>query len=233
MTELVEAEIDDRPVPGSIARLAGRYPWPIQDSLRTANDLANLSRYEGDYADLALELEKLVGGVIGLSELGELQFTPDTGAKPIGIHLTSSVVKSLTGLVFFFRHQAHAGNLLMIDEPELNLHPDNQRKLARILARAVNRGLRLIMSTHSDYILREFNNLILLSSDAEAVKEIRDRHGYKETELLAPEKLGVYLFRSESAEEVKVTKDGFAVQTIEDEINRLNQISQEIYAALL
>ena len=142
------------------------------------------------------------------------------------------MVKSLAPLVFYLRHLAREGDLLMIDEPELNLHPDNQRKVARVLAKANNRGLKLMMSTHSDYLLREINNLILLSRDTKQVREVREKLGYTESELLAPEKVGVYLFKESGAEAVPVTEEGFEVSTIEEEINRMNAVSQQIYAAL-
>lgn len=214
-------------------RQVGRYSWPIEDSVTTANNLSALAKRQSKFADLATELEALLGGTVQLSDDGEFRFSfkerPET---PIGVHLSSSVVKSLVSLVFFFRHRARNGDVLMIDEPESNLHPDNQRRVTRILAKAVNRGLRVIMSTHSDYVLREINNLILLGHDTDAIKLIREKHGYSTTELLAPEKVGPYLFRNGGCESIPVTDDGFEVKTIEDEINRLNEISQDIYAAL-
>ncbi len=218
----------------SALRQVGRYPWPIEDSLATASNLSSHSKGESNFADLAVELETLLGGAVTLSTDGEFRFATNQHANaPIAIHLSSSVVKSLVSLVFFLRHQARAGNVLMIDEPELNLHPDNQRLVTRILAKAVNRGLRVIMSTHSDYILREINNLILLSRDNDEIKALRENYGYSETELLSPEKVGPYLFRNGGCEAIPVTEDGFTVKTIEDEINKLNEISQAIYAALL
>jgi hypothetical protein len=217
---------------GVAARDVGRYPWPIQDSLRAANDIVYTARQESEFADLAIELETLLGGAVTSSKDGAVGFKPMNGPGEIGIHLTSSVVKSLVSLVFFLRHSAQKGNLLMIDEPELNLHPDNQRKIARVLVKAVNRGLRLIMSTHSDYFLRELNNLIILSRDTKPIREIRAKHGYADSELLAPAKVGVYLFKDGTAADIPVTEDGFEVQSIEDEINRMNAMSQEIYAAI-
>ena len=217
---------------GVATRDVGRYPWPIQDSLRAANDLVYTARQESEFADLASELETLLGGAVTSSKDGAVGFKPTNGPAEIGIHLTSSVVKSLASLVFYLRHSAHKGNLLMIDEPELNLHPDNQRKIARVLVKAVNRGLRLIMSTHSDYFLRELNNLIILSRDTTAIREVRAKHGYTESEMLAPAKVGVYLFKDGTAADIPVTEDGFEVQSIEDEINRMNAMSQEIYAAI-
>jgi hypothetical protein len=228
----VEAELDTGTEPASITRDVGRYPWPIQDNLRMANDLPFLARQESDFADLAIEVESLLGGAVELSKEGAVGFRPTGKSPTIGIHLTSSVVKSLVRLVFFFRHLAEKGDLLMIDEPELNLHPDNQRKVARVLAKAVNRGLRMIMSTHSDYVLREFNNLIILSQDSKPIRDLRAKYGYSDSELLAPSKVGVYLFRGGTAEAVQVAEDGFEVMTIEDEINRINAISQEIYATI-
>jgi AAA15 family ATPase/GTPase len=195
-------------------------------------DLAYTAKQESEFADLAIELETLLGGAVTSSKDGAVGFRPTNGPAEIGIHLTSSVVKSLVSLVFYLRHRARKGNLLMIDEPELNLHPDNQRKIARVLVKAVNRGLRLIMSTHSDYFLRELNNLIILSRDTNPIREIRAKHGYTDSELLAPAKVGVYLFKDGTAADIPVTEDGFEVQSIEDEINRMNAMSQEIYAAI-
>ncbi len=231
----VEAQLDTELTPDaliSITRDVGRYPWPIQDSLLVANDLVYWAKQESDFSSLAVELETLLGGAVGVSKEGAIGFRPTGKTSAIGIHLTSSIVKSLVSLVFYLRHRAQKGDLLMIDEPELNLHPDNQRQIARVLAKAANRGLRLIMSTHSDYFLRELNNLVILSRDTPALREIRDRHGYTEGELLTPDKLGVYLFKDGTAINVPVEEGGFEVQTIEDEINKMNALSQEIFAAL-
>ena len=51
----------------------------------------------------------------------------------------------------------------MVDEPELNLHPENQRRMARLFARLVNVGVKVFVTTHSDYIVKELNTLILLN----------------------------------------------------------------------
>jgi predicted ATPase len=42
------------------------------------------------------------------------------------LHFTSSTVKTLFSLVFYLQHLAKPGDYLMIDEPELSLHPDNR-----------------------------------------------------------------------------------------------------------
>ena len=80
----------------------------------------------------------------------------------------------------------------MIDEPELNIHPENQRKIARLLASLVNAGLNVVISTHSDYIIREFNSLIMLNLDTD--KKLRKEHKYRDDEILQVEQVGAYLF---------------------------------------
>jgi predicted ATPase len=50
--------------------------------------------------------------------------------------------------------------LLILDEPDSHLHPDNQRKLARLLNElALSQGFQVLISTHSRHLLDEFGAL--------------------------------------------------------------------------
>lgn len=223
-------------VGAAVTRSVERYPRAIRDALHDAVRLDAYSRQTTPFSDLADELEMTVlGGRIMVSQDNVLEFTPgrsDSGPR-LRIQQTASVVKSLASLVFYFRHRARGDERLIIDEPELNLHPDNQRKVARVLAKAVNRGIQVIMSTHSDYMIREFNNLIMLSQDSDAARGLRDELGYQPEMTLRPERLGVYLFGADGlCTELPVSETGFEVKTIDDEIHRLNQEVQTIYSRL-
>lgn len=55
----------------------------------------------------------------------------------------------------------------MIDEPELNLHPSNQRLVARLIAKMVNKGLKIVVSATYMIILRELNSLIRLQNQGD------------------------------------------------------------------
>jgi hypothetical protein len=243
-TELVDELLERAASPGTedaeaaldlLRKRAQRYPLPIRASLRMAMDLERASREHSEFADLAADIERaIMGGKVTLSEYGQIAFAPDSAPETrIGVHVTASVVKSLSSLVFHLRHQAREGERLIIDEPELNLHPDNQRKMARLLVKAVNRGLRIMVSTHSDYLIRELNNLVMLSQPGEAIARVRGELGYSDSELLAPDKLGVYFFEGGTNRAVPVDQRGFEIETIEAEIDRMNETSQTIYAALL
>jgi len=91
----------------------------------------------------------------------------------------------------------------MVDEPELNLHPENQRRVARLFASLVNLGVRVFITTHSDYIIKELNTLIMLNHDKPHLKRIAEREGYKSRELITADKIRVYI-----AETAMVKLDG-------------------------
>ncbi|PAU40817.1 hypothetical protein CKF46_30555 [Klebsiella pneumoniae] len=80
---------------------------------------------------------------------------------------------------------------LIIDEPELNLHPHNQIKMAELLVRLSNCGVKIIITTHSDYIVKEINNRIMASQlkDKSRLTEL----GYKEADLIFRQRLMVLL----------------------------------------
>jgi hypothetical protein len=61
----------------------------------------------------------------------------------------SAVLPVLVALV-----QADPGQLVYIEQPELHLHPRAQIKLAELVAGAANRGVRVLIETHSSLLLR-------------------------------------------------------------------------------
>lgn len=61
----------------------------------------------------------------------------------------SNVLPVLVALI-----QADPGQLVYIEQPELHLHPRAQLKLAQLLVGAANRGVRLVIETHSALLLR-------------------------------------------------------------------------------
>jgi hypothetical protein len=50
--------------------------------------------------------------------------------------------------------QADSGQLVYAEQPELHLHPRAQWRLAQLLAQAANRGVRLVIETHSSLLLQ-------------------------------------------------------------------------------
>ncbi|MCY4225507.1 MAG: AAA family ATPase [Bacteroidetes bacterium] len=120
-------------------------------------------------------------------------FKPMSNGTTLTMGESSGVVRSMLDVSFYLRHIAKPGDLLMIDEPELYLHPENQRKFARLFALLTHFGIQVMITTHSDYFIREFNTLIMLHEDKPYLKRIADREGYSEEELLDKDKIRAYV----------------------------------------
>jgi len=218
------------------SRRINRYPRSIRDHLEIAEDLANLAKNTSEFNKLAEELEtEILGGKIHISQYGDLSYQPSSAQNiALGMELSSSTVGSLSSLVFYLRHLAKKGDTLIIDEPELSLHPDNQRLIARFFGRLINAGFKLIISTHSDYIVREINNLIMLSKKSRKTAGLRKKYGYTQAQVLQPQQVGAYLFKrgEPSPISIEVSETGLEISTIDEVVADLNQSSQDIYFSL-
>ena len=217
--------------------MLSRYALPVADYIDWLNSMTEIQRSKSE--EFHPHAESLKRGLVRGSysvdrSTGNIEFKPYQARRDgrrmtaMGLHMTSSVVKSLFGLWFYLEHQAKPGDILMIDEPELNIHPENQRKIARLLAGLVNAGLNVVISTHSDYIIREFNSLIILNLDTD--KKLRKEHEYQDDEILRVEQVGAYLFDKQTIIPFQVTDDdGIYVTTFDDVISDLNKANNDIY----
>lgn len=128
-------------------------------------------------------------------------------------------------------HLAKEGETLIVDEPELNLHPNNQRKIARILSMIANRGVKVIASTHSDYFIREINNLIMLNTDFKSKKIMLEKYKeYDKSMFISSKEVSTYSFCKNTIEEMEIDeKEGIIAKTFDSVINDLNSVSDDIY----
>ena len=160
---------------------------------RGSNDLLN---------EIAKYLEQdTLAGQIGAKEPApggypEFVYRPHETEQDMSLNRTSSMVSELSPVVLFLRSGVSPGATLIIEEPEAHLHPAAQTQIAVALARMVRAGLRVMVTTHSDWLLQEFANLMREG-------ELRERAGESENEehlpsFLRPGEAGVWLFRSEN-----------------------------------
>jgi predicted ATPase len=220
-----------------------RYPLPIKDGLMIADDLAEIKKTTSKFYDFAIEIENdLLHGKVQISSDGELQFKPDKAPKKVlPIHMTASIIKSLSSIVIYLKHIAHKNDLIIIDEPEINLHPDNQIILTRLFARLINKGFRLLISTHSDYVVREINNLIMLSSDKNELQILKKQYDYIDDEYISKEDIGVYYFnyplkqrgnKQVQVENLIIDDSGFEIPSVDITIDHQNKIAEELFYTL-
>ena len=216
-----------------------RYPFPIQVGLERADGLVEYKKTSSPFSRFSSFMESnLLHGKVQVSNEGEIQFKPSKSARTVlPIQMTASVVKTLSSLDLYLKHMAAINDLIIIDEPEINLHPDNQIQVARLLVRLMNSGFRIIVSTHSDYIVREINNMVMMSrKDTKVVQDLIERGIYTENDYVNPVDLGVYYFnyknsscKSITIQRLKVEESGFSVKSIDSTIDEQNSLAEELY----
>ncbi|WP_457747143.1 AAA family ATPase, partial [Sulfurimonas sp.] len=195
--------------------MVSKYPQPIADYIEFLNNTSTLKKHKSPLRDLNDKLHhKIVRGKYNIDRDGSISFLPykkyfqgNNFQTKIDLHLSSSTVKTFFSLEFYLEHIAKEDSYLIIDEPELNLHPDNQRNIARLIAQMVNRGVNVILSTHSDYIVREFNNLIMLNSDFDDKNKLLDKYGYEKEELLNFKYVQAYLIDDGVVSNMDITEE--------------------------
>ncbi|WP_054855351.1 AAA family ATPase [Vulcanisaeta sp. JCM 16161] len=113
----------------------------------------------------------------------------------------SGVRESLLPLLSLINEK---GKVVIIEEPEAHLHPRAITRLARVIARAVNMGKQVILSTHNDYLLYELSNLIEAS---ELSDDELKRRGLGRGDVLSPDRVAVYLVRAEPGRDYSVLEE--------------------------
>ena len=175
----------------------GGYALPVEHNVQFVNRFGNLdgktSQLIKDNPQLTTDFEKIAGGSYIANKDGTTHFVPSGSKAKLRLGEASSAVRSLIVFWYWLKAEASAGDMLVIDEPELNLHPENQRAFARLLAKLVNLGVKVLLTTHSDTMVREFNTLMMLSRNLPHMQAVRTRFSYANDEQLSPEKVVLYI----------------------------------------
>lgn len=173
------------------------------------------------YQKLADErLKNIIPGEIMVDFFGLAVYVEN--GVPVPYHLTASGIKALTGLDIFLRYSMWIPTryTIFIDEPELHLHADAQIEFAKLMARMVNAGIQLVVSTHSELIVRQLNQQLYINR-TEAKENTAewgkfcDKFDYTEEDLLTPEQVAVYFFHDGKCDDLPVSQNGFEIPTIE------------------
>ena len=135
----------------------------------------------------------------------ELLYHPAENVS-LELKVSSSMVTGLTLLVHL-RSRARPGQLIVIDEPEMSLHPAAQVELTEFFGMLVNAGLNILITTHSPYIVDHISNLIR-ANDHPDKEKVKDYFYLKQTTSFLPkDKVSVYLFESDKVTDI-LKEDG-------------------------
>ncbi|NOQ06090.1 AAA family ATPase [Acinetobacter baumannii] len=221
------------------------YASPIEDNLRFLDQVDNLNRrkrkknFLDENPDVLDAFKKITSGSYKIQETTrDMIFCPNA-IKDENVELrigeSSTSVRSLLMIWYWLHFMAQRNQILMIDEPELNLHPKNQRLFSRFIALLVKKGIKVFITTHSDYIIRELNNLILMNHNAAHMEAVKEKNGYESWEDLDPKKVNVYVTKFDhnkkciQLENVVVDPiKGININSFDDEIIKLNNIQDAL-----
>ncbi|WGK69517.1 AAA family ATPase [Candidatus Haliotispira prima] len=219
------------------------FSLPIGDNVRYVQGLPEKESKEGK-----LWQEHKAGILRNFSRISPAEYKWDSRKEQfdyqispvdkIPLHAASSMARELADLYFYLRHDAAPGQLLMIDEPESHLTPRNQMLMVELLAYLSNIGLKVCITTHSDFIVRELNNLIMAR---ELGKQNRQQSIYLDENCLSKEKISAYVtkeIKSRSKaplfelEEVRPGTYGLAFDLFDDAIEEQGQNTNALYEQL-
>lgn len=137
----------------------------------------------------------------------------------------ASSIKELAPFTLFVNKYSTKGASFLFEEPEAHLHPNRQVKVANLISCLINEGGQMQITTHSDYLIKRFNNLINLyilkdKINSEEFMEFIGKWGIKDSYLLDPKKVGAYLL---------VRNDNGTSKIVEQDVFERNEIPFESF----
>ncbi len=135
----------------------------------------------------------------------------------IKLSQASSGMQSIIPLMLVVQHNTNiekkGDDLFIIEEPELNLYPSSQKELAEFIVERLNQsGDKLIITTHSPYLLTSIDNLIQAGNVAKNNPKL-----VSEVEKIVPQSLWIDFDRVSCY----YFNDGGAKSTLDLEINSI------------
>ena len=209
-----------------------RYALPIKHNIDYTRSIFDLRRQRSEVYDENLfnDVRRLMSGYYrASSENIEFRSVARTARRfAIPLHLASSSARGLSDLYFFLRHVARKNHLVIIDEPEGHLDTANQIQLARLLARMVRVGLRVLVTTHSDYLVKEINNLVMLSNPFPGKTETVEKLGYGPDDYISPDTIRAYVAENNGLTRCKVDKFGIDMPIFDYTIDSINRVANNL-----
>ena len=105
---------------------------------------------------------------------------------------------------------------------------EKEPPLARLLARLVQAGLKVLLTTHSDYLIKELNNLIMLSRSFRNKSKVVRKLKYSRDDCIAPERIRAYVATDGGIARCEIDKFGIDMPNFDQTINEINDVANEL-----
>ena len=125
----------------------------------------NDERVPNNFSQIVDDIEKsILHGKIVISKpsgriMGNVNYKIDDN-NSIPLALASSSISELAPFILYLKKVLVKGDVAIIEEPEAHLHPANQVLFSRILVKLVHKGLNIVITTHSPFILESLSHSI-------------------------------------------------------------------------
>lgn len=143
---------------------------PVSDYI--LNIAAINSSKQGNFGKLVnlLEEEIIEGSVVFDDLQKKLKYKSKRTGLITELHEASSMIAEISPLVAYLKYILPKKNsILFIEEPEAHLHPKVQVEIMKIFVDLAKSGVKVVMTTHSDFMMNELSNA-LLSKEIDAKK---------------------------------------------------------------
>jgi predicted ATPase len=221
-----------------------RYPQPVEDFLDFLSEIELQettkinSSNKNEFQKLADEIENQLQNKnktnLKSTKLGgkEIKVSVKRGLE-IDLYNASSSIKQLAPLLLYLRYRASKGDFLVIDEPEMNLHPESQAKLLEALSILVNLGVRILLTTHSPYVMAHLNNLVNGNHENHEILKRQSSSLYLQDEraFLHKDKVSAYEMKDNKLVSLNDPDYGIRWDTLSDVAVDIQQKFFEIYEA--
>lgn len=213
------------------------YTEPMNWLFEKLYRLSEETKATGYYDNLVTTLSQMMGGEIITKKkqgIAPLEFYLKMGEQNIDLpmYLSSSSVNQLSTLYLYLKYWADKNNnFLMIDEPEENLHPQNQITLLNVLLAFVNgNDNKVLITTHSPLLADAVNNYIYLgllkSQQIHLDKAINSYPEFKQDIHLTSEEIGIYFFEGTRILPYEPKEYGVYFKDFQYESRKINNISE-------
>lgn len=192
----------------------------------------NKKHYENE---LKFFEDYLIDGHINVDKQGKLSYSSKIDNTEVPMYLASSMINELTPILLAITGERRYQRLI-IDEVESSLHPEKQMELVRFFNRLYNKGVELIISTHSDTFVSKVNNLYNVSQIAdESISSVLK--GVQFEDLIKNDDLYVYEFIIQECgksivQEIIPSENGYMFELFTRQALKLYQEAKEIGVAI-
>ena len=208
-------------------------PAVVTDYLQFLNSLPG---EQGIFASITKDAEKAIlrGEITARGQHSKTNIYFQKSRDKFPLRMTASSVKDLAAFFLYLKFIAKKNDLVVLEEPETNLHPKNQIELAKFIVRLINCGLYIVLTTHSPYFLEQLSHCVMSGQ----VSQTGSNDVMHTEERLLPDMVSAYKFESVKKyykiTRMDITDEGIPQDeflSIDDEmyleLSKLRQINEE------